>query len=1232
MVNEGENYLYELAKSHIENGRIYDMAEPSERPSIDQILIQLEKALESQQEQENHQEKIEGATSKSLKLAHLQIPLEEIVSATNNFSDANLIGRDGIVIQLEKALEFQWKHQNPAFISKAHSMVKGMTSKSLKGKDLKHLEIPLIDIQLATENFGKLANDAIYTKENINGIAPVARRRFNEGTIREMVDPKLMEETHDNIFTSSRGPDQDSLDTFTKIAYQCVAESQTDRPTAEVIIKELEEALSLQENIKDHLKFSLDDIKTATQDFSHNNLIGHGGFGDKSLEFQEDYEIWERKLPDDYEQIFKISNFLEIYSTKRKKDLHNLLSTGIILQKGTMWFSVGANGERNEMISAWKFLYKQRQSHKWKYVPHSRFQKVAEMLDFSNLKIKMKIQTQLLSPGVNYGIHLIFRICGPRKSLAKQMYVNLKYKKGRGSETLHAYFATWREDDWMMIELCRFSNDKENIDLEFLLESLSRYYCGSHGIYVEGIEFRAIDNVKHEETDEIQEVQQVLKSDSNVNLMQQLPTNLEEIFKRSENEDGDEKLFLLNEVNGKKYLMLSAKAALYNYSDVKLFKTKPSIQSRFLEVIELLPQQVLRINCKMKSQMLSRDTDYTCYLVFKLSEKCRGLHCPVKVRNLLHRNKKEVEIIYFRSPKPWNLHDTNQAPQQRPDGWMEVKLEFVKQSLSLFKIRISRSNFQQADFQKIEMPIFDGEDSHGWIDRVERYYEIQGIKDTERLKTTSLCMEGLTLAWYRWAENQTPFRTWATFKQRLLARFQLSYEGTFEKMTGHLGEFPEQVLEGTFIKGLELAPKSSIRVMQPKGVTRTMVLAVMINENRPDEDVTENCGELGDNPQFHQYSVAELRFHLEDKVFVWKGSNDTTQRLGFDDLQIKYVASDWVYLTFLSEEVCARFKKCNGIKAYFSLFRPVVNGFFVKERAVWIEMIGLPCCAWNEDVVSKVTSMWGDVCFLDDDGDAPLAIMRACIKTSKLALIHETVKVVAQGIEYDVAVREISNWEPDILEEGEVGSDIPDLSDEEEPKDFFGEDTCDIQKDCQEGNGNEEVADSLNVDNTPNLGDRGAGFVDRKCHFFQTSGRKKKVHRCFEDDERVKSILVDASVKSPTRPERDSSPADEEIRQGGVVGGGTSESLSQSPGFQREKLHGNFNVNASASRSSGSHGSSKLLKKKVLVGVEDIEDVLKQYFEMGDLLGYDMKSHKDKVSKILSSIGVVQVDRSIVYL
>ncbi|KAL7617476.1 hypothetical protein Lser_V15G03164 [Lactuca serriola] len=126
---------------------------------------------------------------------------------------------------------------------------------------------------------GRFANDPIYTKEDINGIAPVARRRFNEGTIKEMFDPRLMEETHENIFSLNKGPDPDSLDAFSKIAYQCVAETQVERPTAEVIVKKLEESLSLQENSKDSIKISLEDIKSATQNFSDDHLIGRGGFG-----------------------------------------------------------------------------------------------------------------------------------------------------------------------------------------------------------------------------------------------------------------------------------------------------------------------------------------------------------------------------------------------------------------------------------------------------------------------------------------------------------------------------------------------------------------------------------------------------------------------------------------------------------------------------------------------------------------------------------------------------------------------------------------------------------------------------------------------------------------------------------------------------------------------------------------------------------------------------------------
>nr|GEZ90923.1 protein kinase-like domain, phloem protein 2-like protein [Tanacetum cinerariifolium] len=51
----------------------------------------------------------------------------------------------------------------------------------------------------------------------------------------------------------------------------------------------------------------------------------------KALEFQEDYENWEPKLPKDYKEIIQMSKCLEIYSTIKKEDLYNILSTGVFL-------------------------------------------------------------------------------------------------------------------------------------------------------------------------------------------------------------------------------------------------------------------------------------------------------------------------------------------------------------------------------------------------------------------------------------------------------------------------------------------------------------------------------------------------------------------------------------------------------------------------------------------------------------------------------------------------------------------------------------------------------------------------------------------------------------------------------------------------------------------------------------------------------------------------------------
>ncbi|GJR50146.1 kinase-like domain, phloem protein 2-like protein [Tanacetum coccineum] len=248
---------------------------------------------------------------------------------------------------------------------------------------------------------------------------------------------------------------------------------------------------------------------------------------------------------------------------------------------------------------------------------------------------------------------------------------------------------------------------------------------------------RSTIGVKHEEIGKLKEVQQVLKSDFNVGQAQQLPTNFEEIFKISRNYDD---LFWLGEVEGKKLLVLSAKAALYKFSNVDIFTSKPPAESRFQEVIELLPQQVFHLKCTIKSQMLSPVTEYVCYLVFKLSEKFQGLHCPVEVQDVLHKENNEAEFVYFITPSPLNTNDITRVPKQREDGWMEIQLwkfnsthEFKDDSLSMnMKFTTHQGTMSGLVVCGLEFrPMFSGNS-----DDIQRQREKKNMLQDEVLKAT----------------------------------------------------------------------------------------------------------------------------------------------------------------------------------------------------------------------------------------------------------------------------------------------------------------------------------------------------------------------------------------------------------------------------------------------------------------------------------------------------------------
>ncbi|GKF07677.1 kinase-like domain, phloem protein 2-like protein, partial [Tanacetum coccineum] len=83
---------------------------------------------------------------------------------------------------------------------------------------------------------GRMAYDSIYTKVNEAGIAPIARDHFEKGTIMEIVDHKIKKLTNEHVFLLSKGPNKEPLDIFSELAFRCVAETQAQRPTIEVVI------------------------------------------------------------------------------------------------------------------------------------------------------------------------------------------------------------------------------------------------------------------------------------------------------------------------------------------------------------------------------------------------------------------------------------------------------------------------------------------------------------------------------------------------------------------------------------------------------------------------------------------------------------------------------------------------------------------------------------------------------------------------------------------------------------------------------------------------------------------------------------------------------------------------------------------------------------------------------------------------------------------------------------
>ncbi|KAL2941200.1 putative F-box protein PP2-B12 [Bienertia sinuspersici] len=167
-------------------------------------------------------------------------------------------------------------------------------------------------------------------------------------------------------------------------------------------------------------------------------------------------------------------------------------------------------------------------------------------------------------------------------------------------------------------------------------------------------------------------------------------------------DDGDMS-FSLEKSTGKKCFTIAARNLAITWGDTPRYWAWNSVpeSSRFSEVAELVTVCWLEIIGKLKTSLLSPNTDYAAYLVFKMTSEAYGFYSPAEVVLRTPGGKVETGNVYLdsrdkyqivprrmfnrsrapptRAPTPMPLvererEDDAKLPKQRGDGWLEIKI------------------------------------------------------------------------------------------------------------------------------------------------------------------------------------------------------------------------------------------------------------------------------------------------------------------------------------------------------------------------------------------------------------------------------------------------------------------------------------------------------------------------------------------------------------------------------
>ena len=146
--------------------------------------------------------------------------------------------------------------------------------------------------------------------------------------------------------------------------------------------------------------------------------------------------------------------------------------------------------------------------------------------------------------------------------------------------------------------------------------------------------------------------------------------------------------------------------------------------------------------------------------------------------------------------------------------------------------------------------MFHGEDAQGWVERIERYFQIRGAPPEEWLTAAKVAMEGQALTWYHWWEASTAIYPWPRFREAVVKRFQpevawdpysallaLKQEGTvreyrdkFEALSRPLRIEERKYLHSLFLNGLKEEVRAEVRIHRYNTLDEMIDLAEVVDE------------------------------------------------------------------------------------------------------------------------------------------------------------------------------------------------------------------------------------------------------------------------------------------------------------------------------------------------------------------------------------------------------------------